>query len=151
MERSRDNDHKRKKSPYMENSRDRDQKNPYISNKLQLQNHPLTFFHKNKSLLSATGILTPSLMAYNTTASLDKLTCTEYVTFGNCQDRSGSFFWFKNESNYLDVKLKVFKKDDKKELRLVQNPTTGEADFKQFMRLRTQLVNAAENFPRRKI
>ena len=53
-----------------------------------------------------------------------------------------------NDSNYLDVKLKVFRKDDKKEFRLVQSLTMGEADFNQFMRLRNQLVNAAENFAR---
>ena len=87
-------------------------------------------------------------MAYNTSASLDKLTCTDYVDFGKCQDRFGRFSWSKNDSNYLDVKLKVFRKDDKKEFRLVQNLTMGEADFNQFMRLRNQLVNAAENFAR---
>ena len=59
-----------------------------------------------------------------------------------------TFFWSKNDSNYLDVKLKVFRKDDKKEFRLVQSRTMGEADFNQFTRLRNQLVNAAENFAR---
>ena len=59
-----------------------------------------------------------------------------------------TIFWSKNDSNYLDVKLKVFRKDDKKEFRLVQNLTKEEADFNQFMRLRNQLVNAAENFVR---
>ena len=87
-------------------------------------------------------------MAYSITASLDKPTCTDYVAFGNCQDRFGHFSWRKNDSNYLDVKLKVFRKNNKKEFRLVQNPTMGEADFNQFMRLRNQLVNAAENFAR---
>ena len=87
-------------------------------------------------------------MAYNTTASLDKLTCTDHVDFGKCQDRFGQFFWSKNDSNYLDVKLKAFRKDDKKEFRLVEKFTMGEADFNQFMRLRNQLVNAAENFAR---
>ena len=48
----------------------------------------------------------------------------------------------------MDVKLKVFRKDDKKEFRLVQNLTMGETDFNHFMRLRNQLVNAAENFAR---
>ena len=48
----------------------------------------------------------------------------------------------------MDVKLKEFKKDENKEFRLVQNLTVGDADFKQFMRLRNQLVNAAENFAR---
>ena len=85
-------------------------------------------------------------MVYNTTASLDKLTCTDYVDFGKCQDRFGQLSWFKNDSNYLDVNLKVFKKDDKKEFPLVQNLTMGEADFNQFVRLRNQLVNATENF-----
>ena len=49
----------------------------------------------------------------------------------------------------MDVKLKVFNKGDNKEFRLVQTLTMGEADFNQFMRLRNQLVNAAENFARR--
>ena len=87
-------------------------------------------------------------MAYKTTASLYKLTCADYVDFGKCQYRFGKFSWSKNDSNYLDVKLKIFRKDDKKEFRLVQNLTMGEADFNQFMRLRNQLVNAAENFAR---
>ena len=68
-------------------------------------------------------------MAHNTTASLDKLTCTDYVDFGKCQDNSGQFSWSKNDSNYLDVKLKVFKNDDNKEFRLVQILMMGEADF----------------------
>ena len=148
IEMSRDNDRKRKESPYVEISRDNDQKHAYISNEMQLQNHSLTFFHKNKPLLSATSFLSRPPMAYNTTASLGKLTCTDYVDFGKCQDKFGRFFWSKNDSNYLDVKLKVFRKDDKKKFRLVQNLTIGEADFNQFMRLRNQLVYAAENFAR---
>ena len=79
---------------------------------------------------------------------MDKLNCTDYVDFGKCQDRFGRFSWSKNDSNYLDVKLKVLRKDDKKEFRRVQNLTMGEADFNQFMRLRNQLVNAAKNFAR---
>ena len=87
-------------------------------------------------------------MAYNTMASLDKLNCTDYVDFSKCQDRFGQFSWFKNDSNYFDVNLKVFKKDDNKEFRLVQNLTMGEADFNQFIRFRNQLVSAAEKFAR---
>ena len=87
-------------------------------------------------------------MAYNTTASLNKLTCTDYMDFGKRQDRFGRFSWSKNNSNYLDVKLKVFRNDDEKEFRLVQSLTMGEADFNQFVRLRNQLVNAAENIAR---
>ena len=59
-----------------------------------------------------------------------------------------TIFCSKNDSNYLDVKFKVFKKDDYKEFRLVQNLTMGEASFSQFMRLSNQLVNAAENSAR---
>ena len=87
-------------------------------------------------------------MAYNTTASLDKLPCTDYVDFGKCQDRFGRFSWSKNDSNYLDVKHKVFQKDANKEFRLVQHLTMGEPDFSQCMRLRNQLVIAAENYTR---
>ena len=45
MEKSRDNDRQGKESPYMEMSRDNDQKNAHISNEKQLQNHSLTFIH----------------------------------------------------------------------------------------------------------
>ena len=58
------------------------------------------------------------------------------------------FFWFKNDSNYLDARLEVFKRDDMKEFRLVQNLAMGGADFKHFMRLRHQLDKAAENVAR---
>ena len=86
-------------------------------------------------------------MAYNTTETLDKLTCTDYVDFGKCQDRFGRFSWSKNDSNYLDTKLKVFKRENKNaEFRLRQNLAMGEADFNQFIRQRIQLVVAADNF-----
>ena len=84
-------------------------------------------------------------MAYNTTASLDKLTCTDYVRFDNCQDRFGQLSWSKTDSRYSDEKVKVSKKCDNKEFRLAQNITMGEAIFKQFMRLRNQVGIAAEN------
>ena len=58
-------------------------------------------------------------MVYSTTASLDKLTCTDYVDFGKSSDRFGPISRTKNDSNYLDIKLKVFKREDKTaELRL---------------------------------
>ena len=85
-------------------------------------------------------------MAYNTTATLDKLTCTDYVDFGKCQDRFGRISWSKNSFDYLDVKLKVFKRDENKQFRLAQNLTMGEADFNQFIRLRNQLVVAVRDF-----
>ena len=85
-------------------------------------------------------------MSYNTTASLVKLTCTDCKDYGKYQERFGRFSWSKIDSNYFNVKLKVFKKDDNKEFRLVQYLTLGEADFNQCMRLRNQLVKAAEHF-----
>ena len=85
-------------------------------------------------------------MAYNTTATLDKLACTNYVDFGKCQDRFGRITWSKNSFDYLDVKLIVFKKDENKEFRLAQNLTMGETDINQFIRLRSQLVVAVGDF-----
>ena len=88
-------------------------------------------------------------MPYNTTASLDKLTCTDYVDFGKSLDKFGRFSWTKNDSNYLDIKLNVFKRGDKKaEIRLKQNLSMGEADLNQFIRQRNQLVVAADSFLR---
>ena len=88
-------------------------------------------------------------MAYNTTASLDKLTCTDDVDFGKSSDRFGRFSWSKNDSKYLDNRLKVFKTEDKKvEFRLRQNLSGGEADFNQFIRQRNHLVVATDNFLR---
>ena len=73
-------------------------------------------------------------MAYNTTASLAKLTCTDYVDFGKSSDRFGRFFGTKSDSNYLDTKLKVFKREDKNaQFRLRQNFSMEEADFNQFI------------------
>ena len=79
-------------------------KHANISNEMQLQNHSLTSIHKNKSLPSATSIVSRSPMAYNATASLDQLTCTDYGDFRKCQDRFGQISWSKQDSNYLDVK-----------------------------------------------
>ena len=122
-------------------------KDAYIGSAMQLQNHSSTFIH-NKSLLSATSILYRSPMACNATAPLEKLTCTNYVHFVKCHDRFAHFSWSKYVSKYLDVKLNVFKRGDDKEFRVVQNLTMGEADFKQFMRLRIKLVMAAKNCAR---
>ena len=70
------------------------------------------------------------------------------MDFGKCQDRFGHFFWSKNDSKYLDVNLRVFKKYDDQAFRLVHSLTMGEADFKHFLRSRNQLVIASENFVR---
>ena len=71
------------------------------------------------------------------------------MDFGKCQDRFGRISWSKNDSNYLEIKLKVFKREDKNaEFRLRQNLSMGEADFNQFIRQGNQLVVAADNFTR---
>ena len=86
-------------------------------------------------------------MAYNTTETLDNLACTDYVDFGKCQDRFGRISWSKNDSNYMEIKLKVFKREDNNaEIRLRQKLSLGEADFKQIIRQRNQLVVAADKF-----
>ena len=85
-------------------------------------------------------------MTYNTTATLDKLACTDYVNFGRRQDRIGQASLSKNYFDYLELKLKVFKKDENKQIRLAQNLTMGEADFIQFIRLRNQLAVAVGDF-----
>ena len=88
-------------------------------------------------------------MAYNTKATLDKLACTDYVDFGECQGRFGRNFWYKKDSNDLDIKLKVFKREDKNaKFRLRQNSGMGEAEFNQVILQRIQLVPAADNFLR---
>ena len=85
-------------------------------------------------------------MASETTATLDTLACFDYVDFGKGQDRFGRTFWSKNSFDYLDVKLKVLKRNENKQFRLAQNLTMGEADFNQFLRLKNQLVVAVRDF-----
>ena len=88
-----------------------------------------TFIHKNKSPHSDTSILFCLLMAYNTNASLDKLTSSDNQDFGNCAEKLGRFSWYKIGCNYLDVNHKTFKKDGKKDFRLVQIFTMRLASF----------------------
>ena len=85
-------------------------------------------------------------MAYNTIASVGKLTLTDYMDFAKRQNRVGLASLTRNDSNHLDVKLKVCEKDDNKDFRMLRNFRIGEADFSQFKQLRNQLVLAAKNF-----
>ena len=103
-------------------------KDAFTDNELQLLDHSLTFFHKNKTHLSTISILSRSPMAHNTTASFEKITCTDYVDFGNFQDKCGRLSRSQNDSNYLDVKQKVFKRDANRDFRLVQN-LNGRSSF----------------------
>ena len=80
---------------------------------------------------------------------MDKLSCTEYLDFGKCQERFARISLTKKDSNFLDIKLKLFKREDKNaEFRLRQNLSMGEADFNQFTQQGNQLVVAADNFLR---
>ena len=55
---------------------------------------------------------------------LQKPSCTDYVEFGKCQERFGRMSWSEKVSDYLDIKLKVIKREDKSaEFRLRQNFT----------------------------
>ena len=98
----------------MEMPRHNDQKGS-VQKQQFLAPKSLFIFHCQKKLTSATSGLSHSPMTDKTTASLDKLTCTGYEDLGKCQDRFGRFSCCKNDSNYLDVKLKVFKRDDNRD------------------------------------
>ena len=63
-----------------------------------------------------------------------------------CRDGFGQFIWSKNDSSYVDVKLKVFKKGETKEFRVLQNLTKGEAYLEHFGQLKSQLVVIAKDF-----
>ena len=103
-------------SPYKEVSRDTGENK---SSDFRFSKHCSFFILKNQ--LASFSYRHSIAMAYNTTETLEKLTCTEYVDFGTCQDRFGRISWSKNDSNYLDIKLKVFKREDKNaEFRLTQ-------------------------------
>ena len=58
---------------------------------MPLQNHSSTFIHKNESIPSATSILFRSAITHNTTASLENLTCINYVDFGNAKTDLDNF------------------------------------------------------------
>ena len=82
-------------------------------------------------------------------ATLDKSLCTDFVDFGKHQDQFGRFSWSKNETNYLEVQFKVFKKDIANKFKRYQCVSLGQYDFKQFLRLRNQLITLQkeENLP----
>ena len=80
-----------------------------------------SFLQNKVVLLTSPNNKSESEMAYNTTETLDKLACTNYVDFGKCQERFGRIFWSKKSFDYLDVKFEVFKRDENKQVRLAQN------------------------------
>ena len=107
----------------------------YKNDNLQHPSEFLISLLKNESLLSATTLLfqRPSLMTYNTTASMDKLTWNDVVSFIKCQDRCDPFSSSRNDSNYFDLMFHFFKKVENREFRVVQKLTNADADFNQIM------------------
>ena len=81
---SLDNEPKRIESPYLETSKDTEQKDANKSNNFRYQIPSLPFIDKNFSLFSAPIVLFSSLVAYDTTVCLNKLTCADYVDVGKC-------------------------------------------------------------------
>ena len=72
------------------------------------------------------------------------------MAFGKSQDRFGRLSWTKNDSNYLDIKIKNVQ-EERQKCRIsteTKNLTIEKADFNQFIRQRNQLVVAADNFLR---
>ena len=142
---SRDNQQERKESHYMEKWRQNDQKTNVRKSHLTA---PMSFlkFHCRDFFPSLNYQPCYLPIANDTTASLDKLTGTNYVELRKCQDRFGQLSCSKKNSNYLDVRLPLFERDDKRDFRLVQILTTREANFNQFLKMRKQLDVAAQNF-----
>ena len=145
---SRDNDQKGKNLLIWKCHVTVTKKEAYISNEKQLQNLSVTFIQKKQITTFSYQHSISSTHGLQHYCFLGQANLHRLCGLWHCQDRFGQISWSKNDFNNLDVKLKVFKKDDNKEVRLVQNPTTGEAVFNQLMRLRNQLVNAAKNFGR---
>ena len=88
-------------------------------------------------------------MIFNITSALDKTSCTDYVDFGKNADRFGRISWSqieKDNQKYLDIQLKVFRKDDKGDFRRHQQIKLGVFDFKQLLCLRNPIVLAVREF-----
>ena len=62
-----------------------------------------------------------------------------------------TIFFVQERFYFLGCKNQNFKKDDDRDICMVQNLTKGEAGFNRFMLLRNQLVLAAENFAKEKL
>ena len=90
-------------------------------------------------------------MSFNTTSADDKLTCTDFVDFGDNSERFGRISWTKIEKNganmkFLDIQAKLFKKDSQGEFRMCQKIGMGERHFNDFMRMKNELVIAVAEF-----
>ena len=88
-------------------------------------------------------------MIFNIPSALDKTSCTDYVDFGKNADRFGRISWSqieKDNQKYLDIQLKVFRKDDKGDFRRHQQINLGVFDFKQLLCLRNPIAQVVREF-----
>ena len=88
-------------------------------------------------------------MIFTFTLALDKTICTIYVDFGKNAERFGRISWSqieKGNQKYLDIQLKVFRKDDKGDFHRHQQINLGVFDFKQLLCLRNPIVLAVREF-----
>ena len=88
-------------------------------------------------------------MIFNFTSALDKTFCTDYVDFGKNADRFGRISGSqieKDNQKYLDIQLKVFRKDEKGDFRRHQQWKLGVFDFKQLLSLRNTTAQAVREF-----
>ena len=107
---SPDMNHKRKKN-HGENDRNR----RVYKHKLQPQSHCSIISHKKITSFSYQhSIPTTKTHGSQLCWLLGQANFNDYVDFANCRDRFGQFSLLKIDSKSLELKLKVFKEDDKK-------------------------------------
>ena len=153
IERTSFKDQLRKDTPYMKISRNSVQRiyaKAYLRNKLPLLNHPQLSFSRSNLLSKATTTFHKQLKStvWNTTVSLDKWTCDNFVDVGKSLDINEQFFLSKGDYNLLDVKQKAFQKNDSNNYQPERNFTMGEADLNQILKIQNQPVFVAENIIR---
>ena len=122
-------------------------KDAYTSNELQLQNHSLTFIHKKIPSFSYQHSISFT-HGFEHYCLLGQANLVRFCAVWQMAKHIWTYFTVQKGCLYLDVKLEIFKKNDNKEFRLVESLTMGEAEFKQFMRLRSPQVIVAKNFAR---
>ena len=79
------------------------------------------------------AITTTKTFGLNTTASSEKLVCPFLCGFWQKWRTVWTIFWYKNNSNYLEVKPEVFERDANRNFRLVLNTTMEESGCHQFL------------------
>ena len=122
-------------------------KDAYIVNGLQLQNHSLTFIHKNRSPLSATSILSrsPCLQHY---CLFGQANLYRLCDFWQMSRQTWTIFMVQNWFQLLGCKTQKFQKIWQQRVHTRSKSYNGRGRFQPVFLLRKQLVVAAENFAR---